>query len=590
MEYILKESTKVSEKFLEDILKLDATVYSPELQGDINSLKNRYNKNKDSYLLLYKNEKLIGYICFFPITKELSEDIYTSNVIHDDDITEKDISLYSKDSKTDIYILSIVIEKNHRDGEAVKTLTDGFVNYIQNKINSGYLLGNIIATAVSNDGIKFLNNLNLNEVKEIENGYRVMDCKASNLQNVFVKKDYKNDVYIMMPLSGNMVKNVQNQNIKEDFSYIETIDKLSKYECNNNIVKKIKRTFLGKYKLAYMNDEYDGNILGKIDSYFYLTSHQDTNLNILTIVIPDNKYSATQIQDQVSSNNLYILIDENMVNVEEYIEKNYNLVKCGDTKTVLCLSNKPSNPNELNYMLASESFNSIYNKKYNSNKISSTQIENISSVNIAQYEFYEAYSSRTSIVYIMKSFLNDLEKRLPYEAILLFIVELNIFQISAIKRTNKKIMDGLSKEGNVSLKFIETLYKEFGKTVVFWDYNNFNYSTSQYLANQINESFKTNEELDTYYRNQNFLEHIVDLKDAQLSNKENKILNVIVLILTLLQVIPVIISFLQWLFDKYTDGNLLPIFTTTGSLSAITLILLIVLLQRKNKENRKKNR
>ena len=149
-----------------------------------------------------------------------------------------------------------------------------------------------------------------------------------------------------------------------------------------------------------------------------------------------------------------------------------------------------------------------------------------------------------------------------------------------------QITEGLSKEGNVSLKCIENLYKEFGKTIVFWDYNNFNYSTSQNLANKINERFKTNEALETYYRNQNFLEHIVDLRNVQESNKENKILNCIVIILTVLQVLPTIISFFQWVLNKNINLNAMYLGGTTGSIAL--LIILLIMLKRRNKKKKKR--
>lgn len=586
MKYVLKRSNQVSEGFLQEILKLDAIVYPSELQGDINSLKKRYEKNKEMYLLLYEREKVIGYICFFPITNKMSKDIYTSNRIHDDDITDNDICEYKKDEITDLYLISVVIHPDNRDGEAVKLLTDGFIKFINEKIDTGFKIGKIIGTAVSNDGKKFMNRLNFKEIKKIEHDYIIMDCEAKDVKVVNLKKDYKDDIYIMIPFTGELnVK--QKSNIQENaVKYLKIIREHSEYECNNSISKKLQRIFLGRQQLAYMNDEYDGNILDKIDVDLFVTTHKETNLHVLTITILNNKFLTTQIQDQVSSNHLYICENGNLINIEEYMQNIYGLKKCGDAKCIICLSNKPKDEKELYCMLAGEVYNGLYNAKYDDNYIESKEIIKMATENISQYNFYEAYSSESSIIYVMNKFSEDIEQKLEYEALLLFIVELIIFQNSSIKRTNMQITEGLSKEGNVSLKCIENLYKEFGKTIVFWDYNNFNYSTSQNLANKINERFKTNEALETYYRNQNFLEHIVDLRNVQESNKENKILNCIVIILTVLQVLPTIISFFQWVLNKNINLNAMYLGGTTGSIAL--LIILLIMLKRRNKKKKQR--
>lgn len=61
-----------SDSILYDILKLDSMVYPKELQGDIETVRERYEKNKDCFVLLYDNKALIGYACIIPITEKPS--------------------------------------------------------------------------------------------------------------------------------------------------------------------------------------------------------------------------------------------------------------------------------------------------------------------------------------------------------------------------------------------------------------------------------------------------------------------------------------------------------------------------------------
>ena len=83
------------------------------------------------------------------------------------------------------------------------------------------------------------------------------------------------------------------------------------------------------------------------------------------------------------------------------------------------------------------------------------------------------------------------------------------------------------------------------------------------------------------------MEHIVSLKDIQDSNRESKILNIIVLILTIIQVIPLIFDFLSWIFkfefnidisnDKYWFNT-----------SIVLLIIIIVIVRGIIVKNKKK--
>lgn len=153
-----------------------------------------------------------------------------------------------------------------------------------------------------------------------------------------------------------------------------------------------------------------------------------------------------------------------------------------------------------------------------------------------------------------------------------------MLQSASVLRTNNEIIEQLSKGGTVSLRFIENLYKEFGKTIRFWNKDVFKYVTVQNISSKINEAFDTKNITEEYYKNQDFLEHIVNLRDIQDSNKESKILNIIVLILTIVQVIPIIIEFVNWFFSLNIKNFG---FIYWVDLSILLLILVILLLKKR---------
>lgn len=580
--YVVKKPENDNNDFLKEIIEIDKIVYSKDVQGNLNELQERFKSEKQDFLLLYKEGKIIGYICFFPITNEISKKIHKQNKIYDNNIKAIDISDYKKDIPTDLYIISVAIVPEEQNTEAIRFLTNNFIIYLKEKIKQGFLLNNILATSVSDDGKKFFRNLNFKVEKMLENNYELMKCNINELKSVHFSKTYKDDFYIMIPFTGENVENITNS-CKIGEYYTNALYKFSNYECNNNIAKSLKRIFLEEVIIGCIDDYYTKEVLDSQKAYIFLTSHIDTKLHILTIIIPNNKLSTTMLQDQASSDNLYIKVGDKWNKLIEYIYAKYKLEKCGEPKSIVCLSNKPNNKNEMQAMLVAEAFDGEYNLKSEELYLTSNKLDEISKNNISQYAFSETYASEVSVIYILNVFYEEFIENLEYESLVIFIVELAMFQYSAINRTNQKILKALAKEGNVSLKLIEELYKEFGKTVMFWSNDNFYYRSSQNFADAIYKSFKIHESFELYKKNQEFLEHIVDLKNVQLANKENRVLNIIVILLTCLQVIPVVISFITWILDLDRQYAILGL---SSSGVTVLILLLIILIRRKRKKRK----
>lgn len=160
-------SLKYKKNFINTVLNLDSRVYPPEIQGTYASVKSRFDANKDSFILVFDKENLAGYICFFPISDQLVDIMIESDAIYDDDIEAKNI--LSSYNNSNVFIISLVVDPNFRNGECIKLLTDSFFNYINEKVRSGLNIKNIVAYSISNDGVKWLKNNNFSLIKKINN-------------------------------------------------------------------------------------------------------------------------------------------------------------------------------------------------------------------------------------------------------------------------------------------------------------------------------------------------------------------------------------------------------------------------------------
>lgn len=587
MKLSIKRSKNIKTDFIKDIMCLDSLAYNEDMQGTYDSISNRFKKNKESYILAYDNKKLIGYICFFPISDKLYNEMLVSDTMKDDDISPDDIVSYKKGKKHNIFIISIVIDPSYRDKEAIKLITNEFIKFIKEKNENDCIIDKVLGTTVSDDGFKFATRLNFKVYKTYEKNYKlVMTDDLKFIMNDNYEKTYKSDFYIMIPFTSNHninnLKSMKNDELSKEF--LKCMNDTAIYECDNSVTKDMNRFFLGKNYIACLSDEYDGTVITKEEIYMFLTRHSSTGIYVLTIMNLGNNFSPTQIEDQVTTDNIFIYDDNTLININNYMKNKFNLKRCGEAKSLLSISNKPRDYLEFECMMASESYTS---NKINY-KLNSKEFKKMCENNFAQYDFYEIYASRDAVVYVLHTFDDNLITNIQDEVPILFIMELIMFQDASVLRTNNKIVEQLSKSGSVSISFIESLYKEFGKTIRFWNKGVFKYETVQNLSSKINEAFGTKNTLDEYYKNQDFLEHIVNLRDVQNSNKESKILNIIAIVLTIVQVVPLIMEFIDWFFE--TDFNRINIFSPkyVFSVSTLLIIILIILIRKKVIKNKQR--
>lgn len=162
-------SKSITPDFIDRILEIDQSIYPKSLCGSYQSLFTRFSKNTDSYLLVKVQNKIVGYMCFFPITDTLTKNIITTDLLYDDNITANDILDYS--CSNTLFILSVAIVSEYQQTSAVRLLAQEFIRFIQEKKKQGLQIDSIYSIAVSDDGSKFLGSLGLNNIKSYPNGY-----------------------------------------------------------------------------------------------------------------------------------------------------------------------------------------------------------------------------------------------------------------------------------------------------------------------------------------------------------------------------------------------------------------------------------
>ena len=182
----LRTGLNAPEGFLEQAFEIDKLVYSPELCGVIENMQLRYARCEDTFLLAYDGDKVVGYICFLPIGDTLYAQLNdpADRTMRDDDISPTEMEPWSLDRMNHLFILSVAILPAYRDGQAIRLLSNGLLEFLREKEAVGYKIGSISGSAVSEGGVNFIKRLRGNFVKELDEGYLYYLADRKNMEEL----------------------------------------------------------------------------------------------------------------------------------------------------------------------------------------------------------------------------------------------------------------------------------------------------------------------------------------------------------------------------------------------------------------------
>lgn len=153
-------------KYRNEIYSLDSSFYDKKYLWPIEYQLDVYERNKDSFIMVGYNGKLVGYLNYLCITKNKYDSIKKSNVIVD----EYDLNDIVPFKKGDNYlnINSTVIAEEHQNGECIKLINNHFINKLKEYELANIHIKGIEGTAISESGQKYLQNLGFKLEKKLD--------------------------------------------------------------------------------------------------------------------------------------------------------------------------------------------------------------------------------------------------------------------------------------------------------------------------------------------------------------------------------------------------------------------------------------
>lgn len=141
---------ETSEDIIYDLMEIEKDVYPEGMRGEYDSICSRFSKNKNMFILACDNDKIVGYLCFFPISKRLHDEILNERVFRDDDISADDVVEFSQ--RNYIYLISIALYKAYQGQGIGKLMMDAFIDTLVTMKTRQKDVVDILASVVTYQG------------------------------------------------------------------------------------------------------------------------------------------------------------------------------------------------------------------------------------------------------------------------------------------------------------------------------------------------------------------------------------------------------------------------------------------------------
>lgn len=358
----------------------------------------------------------------------------------------------------------------------------------------------------------------------------------------------KCDVHLMFPCSFEETPEELFEGVPADdvtAQFIKDLEKVSREEfCPDNFGQ-------GENSGRYLDLEHralgvcavsigppDGKPEARLQQGFlYFSRHMATQCGSINLVFPSTAVSALQILNYFCGNMLYLPENGELRPFLPWLAKRWKVQFCGTPRAVLFAFN-PLTEYQLLQCLALESVPM--------GTLIGPSLREYASDNIAQYDVADVYVSPKCLVEVEHSCETELAERLALESIEIFFVELLLLQNASTRRVCQKVLDymnsGEALSGEKNYDHLIALSNEMSSAILFFDYNYFLFPTVSIACQKISSRFGMDAELEKYQEYRAILEQMIDLAHEEREKIENDNMNLLLLILTVVQVLPTLME------------------------------------------------
>lgn len=366
----------------------------------------------------------------------------------------------------------------------------------------------------------------------------------------------KCDVHLMFPCSFEHAPEALFDGVPADevtAQFIRDLEKVSQEEfCPDDFSQednaerylKLEHRALGVYtfSITFVDDSPaeapdDRPKKSRQQGFLYFSRHKATQCGSINLVFPSTSASALQILNDFCGNLLCLSDAGQDRPLLPWLVKCWQVQFFGTPRAVLFAFN-PLTEYQILQCLALESVPM--------GTLIGPTLRTYAADNIAQYDVAEVYVSPKCLVEVEHACETELAQRLAWESIEIFFVELLLLQNASTRRVCQKVLDYMNSEealsGEKNYDRLIALSNEMSSAILFFDYNYFLFPTVSIACQKISKRFGMDAELEKYQEYRAILEQMIDLAHEEREKIENDNMNLLLLILTVVQVLPTLIE------------------------------------------------
>lgn len=359
----------------------------------------------------------------------------------------------------------------------------------------------------------------------------------------------------------------------EDF-FLKHMNETLKIEYVDSFSQMLSRKYIGSLSIKCNDYEQFSDV--------YISVVNELRVASILFNIPNIVIDPIDLAEKVCAGSTKVIFNSTEYSLEDLFNS-YGIKIVGSPRFISFLPNLP-NKKDMADFLAGEK--TPLDHDVTAKTLSEPQ-------NIGVYNSSEIYGSEKSLIIRQKNYLSNYMDRAQRQTLTYFICELLAFQDALINKTNliiERIIQHKEKyDCDFQVEQLEELIYESSKGLVLWNTRNFKYTTAKILAENISQCFGIKEMLEAQERNKQRIEQLLSIRVARINEHESKSINLLLVLLTILQVAPVIYSIIMSVIDG--KFYIKQIYASSGSLLVCIILLAIFRIRLKIKiRNDKLNR
>lgn len=158
----------ISANTMEELHHLDKSYYDSQYVWDINNMKELYKSEKNSYILVKDNNKIIGYVNILNLTKDIYDKMKNAEELYDE-FEAKDILNFELNKDIYLNINSIVLKSEYHNKDSVDKISHAIDKFIKMRQKKGYKIKEICSIAVNEFESSVLEHLEFEKIRDITN-------------------------------------------------------------------------------------------------------------------------------------------------------------------------------------------------------------------------------------------------------------------------------------------------------------------------------------------------------------------------------------------------------------------------------------